>query len=168
MFLKHHPLNHLKCYCCIYSNKNKILGLYLLIVFKMVASLVVALPLMMLLQLLCSQLFTKFTTGLFPWHIEKFSKCDTWNVRNGSGFSPWLHSSSNECQRKGFNFRAWTYASAALLHLSVWEQMRARICSAKQAWSPNSVTNSSKLRDRVVSPPVRTDSASLNLWTEII
>lgn len=137
-------------------------------VFKTVASLVFALLLVMLLQLLCSQLFTKFTTGLFPWHIEKFSKCDTWNVRKGSGFSPRLHSSSNECHRKGFNFRDCTYASAALLRLSVWEQMRARICSAKHAWSPNSDTSSSRLLDRAVSPPVRTDSASLNLWTEII
>lgn len=137
-------------------------------VFKTVASFVFALLLVMLLQLLCSQLFTKFTTALFPWHIEKFSKCDTWNVRKGSGFSPQLHSSSNACHRKGFNFRVCRYASAALLHLSVWEQMRARICSAKHAWLPNSDTNSSRLLDRVVSPPVRTDSASLNLWTEII
>lgn len=151
-----------------YDNNNKILRLYLLMVFKTVASLVFALLLVMLLQLLCSQLFTKFTTGLFPWHMEKFSKCDTWNVRKGSGFSPRLHSSSNECHRKGFNFRDCRYASVALLRLSVWEQMRARICSAKHAWSPKSDTNSSRLLDRVVSPPVRTDSASLNLWTEVI
>lgn len=136
-------------------------------VFKTVASLAFELPLVTVQQLLCSQLFTKFTTGLFPWHIEKFSKCDTWNVRKGSGFSPRLHSSSNACHRKGFNFKACRYASDALLYLSVCEQMRARICSAKQAWSPNSDTKSSRLRDLPVSPPVRTDSASLNLQTEI-
>lgn len=80
-----------------------------------------------------------------PWHIIKFSKPVNWNTLLGFTFSPILHKFSKHDHKNGFSFRALLKASTARGFLSVLDAILAINIKANEAWSPYSVTISSKL-----------------------